>query len=41
LQLNFWKCVFETFCSLEVLEFLFTKWSSIFFSWWDIEFFSH
>jgi len=39
LQLNFWKCVFETFCSFEVLEFLFTKWSSIIFSWWAIEFF--
>jgi hypothetical protein len=39
LQLNFWKFVFETFCSFEVLEFLFAKWSSIFFSWWAIEFF--
>jgi hypothetical protein len=31
LQLNFWKCVFETFFSFEVLEILSTKWFSIFF----------
>ncbi len=31
----FWR----PFCSFEVLEFFFPKWSSNFFSWWAIDFF--